>query len=155
LPIEANSRSVSVESTPVSSCRDTLHGEFAPRDGTNHCDRYVMCLFCSSFAIAGTVEELWRLFSFQAFAKEELDNLEAAFEFSGPADDLTEDLKARYRAAIPYIDEFVQRQFSAKIVAEARAKTSERLHPIWTHLMAVSQRARSNSVDVSRGSDIV
>ena len=55
--------------TPVSGCTDTLNGQHAPHDGRSHCDRYVMCLFCASFAIVGTVDELWRLFSFRAFAE--------------------------------------------------------------------------------------
>ncbi|WP_246290974.1 hypothetical protein [Paraburkholderia fynbosensis] len=134
---------VPMEPTPVSGCEDTLNGEHAPRDGHNHCDRYVMCLFCSSFAIVGTAEELWRLFSFQAFAEEELKHLESMLGSQRTDDDALEDLRDRYRIAIPYIDQFTQRQFSARIVKEARTKTKRGLHPFWTHQMTMSHRART------------
>lgn len=120
----------------------TLSGEHAPRDGHNHCDRYVMCLFCSSFAIVGTADELWRLFSFQAFAEEELKHLESMLGSERTDNDALEDLRDRYRIAIPYIDQFTQRQFSARIVKEARTKTKGGLHPFWTHQMTMSRRAR-------------
>ncbi|MGF6698138.1 hypothetical protein OKW38_002750 [Paraburkholderia sp. MM5496-R1] len=131
-------------STPVSGCRDTLNGEHAPGDGHNHCDRYVMCLFCSSFAIVGTVDELWRLFSFQVFAKNELNSLDSALGPERTGDEALEDLRDRYRIAIPYIDNFTKRQFAARIVKEARTKTKQNLHPFWVHQMTMSRRARAH-----------
>lgn len=130
--------------TPVSGCQDSLHGEHAPHDGHNHCDRYVMCLFCSSFTVVGTVEGLWRLFSFQAFARAELDYLDEALGAERTADELLEDLRDRYRVAIPFIDDFTQRQFARSRVAEARAKTAAGLHPFWQHQMTMSRRARNH-----------
>ena len=131
--------------TPVSGCKDTLHGEQAPHDGHNHCDRYVMCLFCSSFAVVGTVEGLWRLFSFQAFARDELDYLDETLGAQRTADETLEDLRDRYRVAIPYIDDFTQRQFARTKVAKARVKTAAGLHPFWQHQMTMSRRARSRA----------
>lgn len=137
--------------TPVSGCADSLGGEYAPKNG-NTCDRFVMCLFCSSFAIVGTVDELWRLFSFQAFARVELAFLE---EFLGPepkGDERLEELQElrdRYRLAIPYIDSFTQQQFAPSCVAQARAKTAAGLHPFWTVQLQRSRRARSADVVVS------
>lgn len=131
--------------TPVSGCQDTLHGEQAPHDGHNHCDRYVMCLFCSSFTVVGTVEGLWRLFSFLAFARAELDYLDETLGAERTADELLEDLRDRYRVAIPYIDDFTQRQFARTKVAKARAKTAAGLHPFWQHQMTMSRRARSRA----------
>lgn len=134
-------------STPVSGCADTLGGEYAPNNG-NACDRFVMCLFCSSFAIVGTVDELWRLFSFQAFARVELAYLE---EWLGPEskpeddkrlEDLLE-LRDRYRLAVPFIDSFTQQQFAPSRVAQARVKTAVGLHPFWKVQMDRSRRARS------------
>jgi hypothetical protein len=130
------------EKTPVSGCKDTLNGEHAPRDGHNHCDRYVMCLFCSSFAIVGTVDELWRLFSFQVFAKAELEHLDVTLGPERTEDAEFEDLRDRYRLAIPYIDDFTRRQFLASTVSEARVKTGASLHPFWVHQMTMSRRAR-------------
>lgn len=132
-------------STPVSGCQDSLHGEHAPNDGHSHCDRYVMCLFCSSFAVVGTVEGLWRLYSFQAFARAELDYLDETLGVERTADELLEDLRDRYRVAIPYIDDFTQRQFARTRVAKARARTAAGLHPFWLHHMNMSRRARSRA----------
>lgn len=131
--------------TPVSGCQDSLHGEHAPHDGHNHCDRYVMCLFCSSFTVVGTVEGLWRLFSFQAFARAELDYLDETLGGERTADELLEDLRDRYRVAIPYIDDFTQRQFAKTKVARSRANTAAKLHPFWQHQMTMSRRARSRA----------
>ena len=131
--------------TPVSGCTDSISGEHAPHDGRSHCDRYVMCLFCSSFAIIGTVDELWRLFSFQVFAQAELDHLDEVLGPERTADHLLEDLRDRYRVAIPYIDDFTQRQFARSRVAQARARTAGGLHPFWRHQMTMSRRARSRA----------
>jgi hypothetical protein len=139
--------------TPVSGCQDTLHGEQAPHDGHNHCDRYVMCLFCTSFAVVGTVEGLWRLFSFQAFARAELDYLDEKLGAQRTADETLEDLRDRYRVAIPYIDDFTQGQFARTKVAKARAKTAMGLHPFWQHQMTISRRARSRAAMPGPGAD--
>jgi hypothetical protein len=127
--------------TPVSGCNDSLGGEHAPKNGSD-CDRFVMCLFCSSFAIVGTVNELWRLFSFQEFARAELDYLEQI----GPlhlVDERLDDLRNRYRLAIPYIDSFTQRQFTATRVSQAKSKTTAGLHPFWEIQLSSSRRARN------------
>jgi len=56
-----------VETTPVGSCKDTLHGERAPKDGTNHCVDFLSCLGCRSYAVIGSKKDLHRLFSFYWF----------------------------------------------------------------------------------------
>jgi hypothetical protein len=112
-----------------------------------------MCLFCSSFAVVGTVEGLWRLFSFQAFARAELDYLDETLGAERTADELLEDLRDRYRVAIPYIDDFTQRQFARTKVAKARAKTAAGLHPFWQHQMTMSRRARSRAGTPEPGAD--
>lgn len=132
-------------STPVSACVDTLNGEHAPGNGHTHCDRYVMCLFCSSFAIVGSVDELWRLFSFQEFAKGELKYLDDVLGEELTEDDELEELRDRYRIAIPYIDDFTKKQFPPRVVNEARVQTEKSLHPFWTHQVALSRRARAQS----------
>lgn len=102
-----------------------------------------MCLFCSSFVIAGTADELWRLFSFQVFAKAELNYLEETLGAERTTDDLLEDLRDRYRVAVPYVDDLTRRQFATSRVVEARAKTAAALHPYWEHQMTMSRRARA------------
>ena len=134
--------------TPVAGCGDVLGGEHAPKNG-NPCDRFVMCLFCSSFAIVGTVDELWRLFSFQAFARVELAYLEERLGLEQQGDKRLEDLqdlRDRYRLAIPHIDNFTKQQFAASRVEQARAKTTAGLHPFWVTQMALSRRARSGGL---------
>lgn len=128
--------------TAMARCTDTLHGGYAPGDGSNHCDRYVMCLFCPNCAVAGTVEDLWRLFSFQAFAQDELDHLDAVLGPGCSDDEVLEDLRQRYRLVIPYIDDFAQRQFPSGLVAQAHAKAADALHPYWAHLTNVSRAVR-------------
>jgi hypothetical protein len=92
---------------------------------------------------AGTVDELWRLYSYQVFAKEELEYLDSVLGLERTQDDDLEDLRDRYRIAIPYIDQFTMRQFPASVVKAAREKTKEALHPFWIHEMTLSRRARS------------
>lgn len=149
-PVKTNpdgSPVVPLERTPVSNCKDSLNGEHAPRNGQTHCDRYVMCLFCSSFAIVGTTDELWRLFSFQVFAKAELEYLDATLGYERTDDDALEDLRDRYRIAVPFIDGFTERQFPARTVKAARSKVENNLHPFWVHQMTMSRRARFRALE--------
>jgi len=133
-------------STPVGSCSDTIGGEHAPKTGS-HCDRFIMCLFCSSFAVVGTVDELWKLFSFQAGARLELEFLEDRLG-AEPSNDiqtnLLTDLRDRYRLAIPFIESFTQLQFAKSRVDKAKNKTNTGLHPFWKSQISHSRRARSS-----------
>lgn len=135
-----------LNSTPVGSCTDTIGGEHAPKTGS-HCDRFVMCLFCSSFAVVGTVDELWKLFSFQAFARLELEYLDERLG-TEPSNDIKtnvlSDLRDRYRLAIPFIDSFTQFQFAKSRVDKAKHKTNTGLHPFWKSQISISRRARSS-----------
>jgi hypothetical protein len=141
LPVERD-KGIQPTQTPIASCRDTKMGENAPRDGYNHCDKYVMCLFCPSFAVVGEVDEIWRLFSFQAFAREELDHLDSALGPQRTDNIFMEELRDRYRLAIPYIDDITNRQFVASRVRAARSKTVSGLHPFWAHHVKMSRRKR-------------
>ncbi|MNL41905.1 hypothetical protein D3C87_1643340 [compost metagenome] len=90
-----------------------------------------MCLFCSSFAIAGEIDELWRLFSYQAFAASQLQYLDLLEGQSGSQSERTRRYRELYRRAIPFIDEFTEAAFGRKLVAAARKKTREQMHPFW------------------------
>lgn len=135
--------------TPVAGCKDSLFGEHAPKDGTNHCDVFVMCLFCPSFAIVGELEDLWRLFSYQAFAKRELERLDGILGTEPSGDDRKDRLRALYRLAIPFIDEFTATAFGRKLVVAARARVVERLHPFWARQL---ERSESRSIGQGRSS---
>jgi hypothetical protein len=56
-----------LEKTPVGSCRDSLFGEKAPKDGANHCMDFLSCFRCRSYTLVGSRKDLHRLFSFYWF----------------------------------------------------------------------------------------
>jgi len=112
--------------TPLGRCKDSLHGAHAPKNGSHHCDQFVLCLSCPSFAIAGEPDDLWRLYSFQRFALEEMTRLEA--DHSGTSGERLRDL---YRAAIPFIDRFCEQAFGAERAAAARDRATQDAHPFW------------------------
>lgn len=62
-----------LERTPTGRCKDSLHGDKAPRDGT-HCTDFLSCFGCRSYAVIGTSEDLHRLFSFYWFLEAEGKN---------------------------------------------------------------------------------
>ncbi len=125
--------------TPAGRCLDSLHGSLAPKDGTHHCDQFVLCLTCPSFAIAGELADLWRLFSFQRFAIDELDYLKSG---RASLDGRIHGLVALYEVAIPFIDRFCDKSFPGRIVAMARRKMESGLHPFWAQQLARAKRRR-------------
>lgn len=129
--------------TPVGRCKDSLHGQHAPKDGSNFCDQFVLCLFCPSFAVAGELDDLWRLYSFQRFAIAEIDYHAANHEHrsSGGAD--IRNLRELYEAAVPFIDRFCEHAFSSKIILDAKAKAQSDMHPFWKHLMMRNEVRRA------------
>jgi hypothetical protein len=131
--------------TPVAGCKDTLHGEHAPKDGISHCDKFVVCLFCPSFAVVGELDELWRLFSFQRFAESQLAHLNLTLgvdEQESPSKQL---LRKRYLVAIPFIDSFTVRHFGEKLSFAAKNKAQIELHPFWALQMKLVNREVGNS----------
>ncbi|MBS0437090.1 MAG: hypothetical protein JSR75_19760 [Proteobacteria bacterium] len=121
------------EATPVSACRDTLHGDFAPNDGFNHCDSWVNCLFCTQCAITGEEDDLWRLFSFRDFAKNDLHRL-VQRHGEGPSGDARTDLlKVQYRLIIPFIGSFARANFVDRVVHRAERRALAEPHPFWVY----------------------
>ncbi|MEH6437345.1 hypothetical protein [Massilia sp. DD77] len=120
----------SADKTPVASCKDNLYGEHAPKDGNNYCDQFVMCLFCPSFAVVGEEDELWRLFSYQIFARHELSRLDKSLEHIRESVHVQR-LIDLYRRAIPFIDQFTEQSFDSSLVKHARKKAELTLHPFW------------------------
>ena len=62
-----------LERTPTGRCKDSLHGDRAPKDGT-HCIDFLSCFSCRSYTVVGTSEDLHRLFSFYWFLEAESRN---------------------------------------------------------------------------------
>jgi len=111
-------------STPVGRCKDSLSGVFAPNDGVNHCEQFMHCLRCPSYAIAGTAPDLHRLFSFQRF-------LQAEGEYF-PQDEGFEEWRAQRRHMVEFIDAFTRQHFKTDVVEEARKLATTAPHKFWS-----------------------
>lgn len=122
-----------IDATPVARCKDTLNGTFAPKNGT-HCDQFIHCLSCPSFAIAATVTDLHRLFSFQEFLRVEMEYY--------PEDDEFDEWRAHRRRLITLIDDFTKSRFRPDLVADARAQTAQGLHKFWSIQLHSLQRRK-------------
>lgn len=138
----ATPASVDAVKTPVSGCHDPLHGEFAPKDGSNYCDDWVMCLFCPQFAITGDEEELWRLFSFRTFAEKELERLEMRYGTGPTGEERSDLLKQLYRTAIPFIGEFARKHFKDRVVNRAEQRAQRQMHPFWAYQNEIAMMRR-------------
>ena len=121
-----------LEKTPVGSCRDSLNGGFAPKDGVTHCDQFLHCLGCPSYAIVGTVPDLHRLFSFQAYMRAEIEYFPREPEF--------DEWRAHRTRLILLIDDFTGRHFKKPIVDEARALSLREPHKFWAIQLSTLQR---------------
>jgi len=106
---------VPLENTPVGSCKDSLTGDKAPKDGT-HCFDFFSCVTCKSYAIVGAPKDLHRLFSFYWFVKAELEHARS------------QDWREKFASTMTLIDAFTRDKFDAKLVAQA--KELERLQPL-------------------------
>lgn len=123
-----------LENTPAGRCRNTLFGDRAPKDGTNHCDQFVHCFGCPSFAIVGTVADLHRLFSYQEFLRTEN-------AYFGSAE--WDDWRTRNERIIAFIDRFVVKNFARDLVAEARQLCERQPHRFWAIRMEQAQSTRA------------
>lgn len=141
----ASSDTSEVEKTPVGGCRDTLYGGHAPKNGS-HCDLFVMCLFCPSFAVVGEEEDLWRLYSYQIFAQRELSRLQQRLAMN-PGDAMTQRFLELYSQAIPFIDQLVPRSFGKARAERAKQRAHAHLHPFWAHQLHRVANVRGNAVD--------
>lgn len=118
--------------TPVGKCKDTLHGAHAPKDGTRHCDQFLHCLSCPSFAIAGTVADLHRLFSFQIYLRAEIDYY--------PSDPEYEEWRAHRQRLVGFVDTFTTRHFPEQLVSQARELAEREPHKFWAIQLKTLQR---------------
>lgn len=130
-----------LDNTPTGSCKDTLYGENAPKDGSNYCEQFTHCLGCPSYAIVGTVRDLHRLFSFQSFLR-----AEAAYY----ASDEWSEWRDHHHRLIDLIDRFTLDNFGEKLVAEAKALVDRGPHQFWVLRMEQARRSRFSSEGVSR-----
>lgn len=119
--------------TPTGSCKDSLQGALAPKDGSTHCAEFTHCLGCPSYAIVGTVKDLHRLFSFQRFLMSEMDYYAAVewHEWQGHHQDL-----------IAQIDQIAFDNFFPEMVEQAKVLAENEPHPFWAIRMRQSRLNR-------------
>ncbi|MFV1943529.1 hypothetical protein VPH49_22200 [Pseudomonas luteola] len=130
-------RGVNVTPTPPGGCKDSLYGSLAPKDGVTHCSEFIHCLTCPSYAIVGTMGDLYRLFSFQQFLHAEIGYF------------LTDEWEAwrqRQRSIIALIDDFTSRKFSQELISEARTMAEESPHPFWSSKIKLMKQIRGNAL---------
>ena len=116
--------------TPTGSCKDSLQGAFAPKDGSTHCAEFTHCLGCPSYAIVGTVQDLYRLFSFQRFLMSQRDYYPLE-EWNG--------WQRHHQDLIAQIDSIATENFFSEMVAQAKALAEKDPHPFWAIRMRQSR----------------
>ena len=119
--------------TPTGSCKDSLQGALAPKDGSTHCAEFTHCLGCPSYAIVGTVKDLHRLFSFQRFLMSEVGYY---------ATDEWSEWRLHHQDLIARIDQIAYDNFIPEMVAQAKALAEKNPHPFWAIRMRQSQLSR-------------
>lgn len=124
--------------TPTGSCKDSLQGDLAPKDGSTHCAEFTHCLGCPSYAIVGTINDLHRLFSFQSFLMFEMKYY--------PPIDWTE-WQNHHQDLIAKIDQIAIENFLPDLVEQAKALARDQPHPFWAIRMREAQRKRDARCD--------
>ena len=119
--------------TPTGSCKDSLQGALAPKDGSTHCAEFTHCLGCPSYAIVGTVNDLHRLFSFQRFLMSEVGYY---------ATDEWSEWRLHHQDLIARIDQIAYDNFIPEMVAQAKALAEKNPHSFWAIRMRQSQLSR-------------
>lgn len=107
----------SLDATPIGSCRDSLRGEFAPKNGTEHCQKFLACFRCRSFAI--TADDLYRVYSFYWMIVRERKRI---------------GVKAwskYYAHIIRIVDHAVATRFESSVVEKFRTLSEFNPHPFW------------------------
>lgn len=119
--------------TPTGSCRDSMQGAYAPKDGSTHCAEFTHCLGCPSYAIVGTVKDLHRLFSFQRFLMSEMHYY---------ATDEWHEWQGHHQDIIAQIDRIAIENFFPEVVDQAKALAQSDPHPFWAIRMRQSRLNR-------------
>lgn len=104
-----------LENTPVGSCKDSLNGDKAPKDGT-HCADFFSCFSCRSYAVVGAKKDLHRLFSFYWFLDAERQRARSR------------EWAEEFTVIMALIDAVTQDKFDAALVAQAQE--SARVEPL-------------------------
>ena len=97
------------EKTPTGRCSDPYKGDRAPKDGTA-CDDFLACFSCTSYAITGSPDDLYRLFSFYFFLEREMHRARS------------EEWRTEFRHTMLLIERFTADKFDVELVAVARER---------------------------------
>lgn len=103
--------------TPVSRCKDSLFGKYAPKDGDTHCMDFLNCFRCPSQLVTG--DDLWRMFSFYWLLVRERGYLPR------------NRWHKRYSWVIRVIDRSIAPKFHPDDVKAARERAHTDPHPMW------------------------
>lgn len=110
---------IHLDNTPVGSCKDTLFGDMAPKDGHNHCARFVSCFNCRSYALVGSSEDLYRLFSFYWFLTIEITRI------------ASQNWKEHFAWILSQIDAFTASNFDPQLVNQEKLRAKAAPHKFW------------------------
>jgi len=109
--------------TPVGRCTDSLHGQYAPKDGVTHCERWLHCFKCPNQCITGEQDDLWRLYSFY-WALQVNAQVLGRMPISGLV-----------RFAVRVMDTVIVERYG-KRAREARQRARDTPHPFWAWIKA-------------------
>lgn len=104
--------------SPTGRCKDPYHGDKAPKNG-EPCDDFFSCFACKSYAVVGSPEDLYRLFSFYWFLEREMNQA------------WTQDWREEFRNTMNLIDRFTVDKFDADLVAEAKQRAKVEPLKFW------------------------
>lgn len=107
------------QNTPVASCRDTLNGEFAPKNG-EHCQKFLACFRCRSFVVTG--DDLYRIYSLYWMLVRIRKTIGAGA------------WKRVYGHIIRIIDNEIALKFGAEMVTIQRHRAKIDPHPFWKNV---------------------
>lgn len=120
------------ERTPVGRCKDSLHGDKAPKDGSTHCMDFLSCFGCRSYAVVGEPGDLHRLFSFYWYLDAERKTI--------PSREWAE----HFEVVMLQIDAFTFDKFEHATVTDAKERARRDPLKFWQR-QAAPQLARSTS----------
>ena len=106
-----------IEITPVAGCKDTKRGEMAPKNGSDHCQKFLACFRCKSFVV--TADDLHRVFSLYWMLIRERKRVGVNA------------WSKQYRHIIRIIDRDVAPKFAPDLVSRVRSHAETAPHAFW------------------------
>ena len=117
--LAAKGKSHELGVTPVGHCSG-LSSKRQPTEGNESlCGDFMQCFRCSSFAIVGSHEDLYRLYSYYWFLSEAFPNREK------------DDISKEAASIMEKIDDIVKNKFDNALGKNAKNLAMENPHPFW------------------------